>query len=65
MTGKKGGDLSRSGKQNASPWGIHTPTPGSVNKFPYTVKGNQIANQLTLKQTDLGSLGELNVLTGF
>lgn len=64
MAGKKGGDLSRSGEQLASPQGIHTPAPGSVNEFPHTVKGNQIANQLTLKQADLQSLGELHVLTG-
>lgn len=33
-------------------------------EFPYTVKGNQIARQLTVKQAERGSLGGPRAITG-
>lgn len=51
MTSQGGGDLSPCGRQNDPSHSTSTPQClDPMNKFPYTVKRNQIANQLTLKQ---------------
>lgn len=59
--GQGGSDLCPYKRQNDPLMGRPSPVR---NKFPYTEKGNQVVNQLTLKWANPGSLGGPGVITG-